>query len=76
MFQDFCEELLWPLVIFLIAIIALCVGLSYGQALYEVSTMTKAGYEAKMINMDCVAKYQGRWLSCSAVAKNQIQIVN
>jgi hypothetical protein len=41
----------------------------------EKNSMESLGYEAKVINVECFAKFNGRWISCDAVTKNQIEII-
>ena len=38
------------------------------------NTMNKLGYESKMVNMDCFAKHDGRWILCESVIKNNFDV--
>ena len=61
--------------LFLGAILIMAMGLNYLGASYDVNKMTKIGYEAKIVNVDCVAKYNGRWVDCGALLGNQVEVI-
>jgi hypothetical protein len=57
---------------FFMSIFAICTMDIYLRA----DSMRQLGYEAKVINLDCYAKYKGRWFRCTSVIDNQVQVTN
>ena len=55
-------------------LIILCIIVALTSACIDVSTMQQAGYSARRVNLSCIAEYQGRWLDCDTVLKNQVQV--
>jgi hypothetical protein len=58
----------------ILALILLCFACSWFSPRIDANSMRQLGYEAKAVNFDCFAKYQGRWLTCTAVAHHSIDV--
>lgn len=59
----------------LLIFFAVTVGVVYGLSYITRNSLEQLGYEAKMVNLDCYAKYEGRWLLCESIVKNQHEVV-
>lgn len=55
-------------------VFALSIGLAVGNEYLNANSMRKLGYEVKVVNLDCYAKYKERWLTCKTVATNQLEL--
>ena len=44
-------------------------------AFINADTLRSAGYDAKVINLACMAKFHGRYVGCDAIFKNQVEVV-
>lgn len=67
---------LYVIVGLIISFILLVFGLAVWGEYLQANAMRELGYETKVVNLDCYAKYQDRWLACKAVANNQVQITH
>ncbi len=51
------------------------IGVTIASSHYNSYILTKAGYPNKIIGLTCFAYYGNRWVSCSSVLGNQVELV-
>ena len=61
--------------ILFVSFIGIVIFLFLGANALDANSMTKLGYETRLVNGVCYAKYKDRWLECNSVAKNQIEVI-
>jgi len=76
MIKHFIYEVVMPMfvVMFLVMFLVFFTGFFY-EAIQK-NSMTGLGYDAKIAGLSCVAKYNGRWVYCSAILRNQVEVIN
>jgi len=72
MIKHFIYEVVIPM--FVVMFLVFLTGFFY-EAIQK-NSMTGLGYDAKIAGLNCVAKYKGRWVYCSAILRNQVEVIN
>lgn len=74
------DQNLKGLLLFIITIIvgsfSLTIGIVLLSNLVLKNSINTLGYETRLINLTCYAKYDNRWVLCDVVQRNQFDIVS
>lgn len=60
----------------LVVMILLITLTVWGVNTMRADALRQLGYETKVVNFNCYAKHQGRWVSCDTAVNNQVQVTN